>query len=208
MPTNTFFRLPEEKRQRFMDAAWEEFTRVGFNDVSIIRIIQNAHIPRGSFYQYFEDKEDLFSYLLKEGKVFIISKLVELLRKNGGDIYAVSLQAFDWLLRRDGHPEPFLSRWIRIVQVNPGLDCRGLFTEQSGQMPEEARQLVNTGMLRSAEQVYVDMVFFLLVGALTLAVVDTLQMPEQREKQRNILRQKVEIIQCGSASCDQLPDGK
>ena len=208
MPTNTFFRLPEEKRQRLMDAAWEEFTRTGFNDVSINRIIQNAHIPRGSFYQYFEDKGDLFSYLLMEGKAFVTSKLTELLRENDGDLYAVPLQAFDWLLHRDGNPEEFLSRWIRIVRVNPGLDCRALFTEEPGHMPEEARQLVDTGMLKDSAQVYVDTVFFLLVSALALAVVETLQEPEQWENQRNILRQKIEIIQYGSSAPGDLPDEK
>ena len=46
-----------------MDAAWEEFTTNSYTDASINRIIQKAHIPRGSFYQYFQDKEDLFWYL-------------------------------------------------------------------------------------------------------------------------------------------------
>ena len=53
MPTDTFFRLPKEKRQRLIDAAWEEFTQVRFTEASINKIIKGAHIPRGSFYQYF-----------------------------------------------------------------------------------------------------------------------------------------------------------
>ena len=65
MPTDTFFRLPEEKRQRLMDAAWEEFTTVRFSDASINKIIRAASIPRGSFYQYFSDKDDLFSFLVR-----------------------------------------------------------------------------------------------------------------------------------------------
>lgn len=204
MPTNTFFRLPEEKRQRFMDAAWEEFTQTGFNDVSINRIIQNAHIPRGSFYQYFEDKSDLFSHLLMEGKAVVTSKLTELLEKNGGDLYAVPLQAFDWLLHRDGNPEAFLDRWIRIVRVNPGLDCRALFTDEPGHIPEQARRLVNTDILKGSGQEYVDTVFFLLVSALTFAVVETLQAPEEWENQRSILGQKVDIIQYGSSTLGRL----
>ena len=51
MPKSTFFRLPEEKRGRLMDAAWAEFTRVSFAEASINRIIRSAQIPRGSFYQ-------------------------------------------------------------------------------------------------------------------------------------------------------------
>ena len=63
MPSATFFRLPEEKRQRLTDAAWAEMLSVRFDKVSINRIIQNAGISRGSFYQYFSDKQDLLHFL-------------------------------------------------------------------------------------------------------------------------------------------------
>ena len=53
MCTDTFLRLPEEKRTRFLDAAWEEFGRVKFGDVSINQIIRRAGIPRGSCQQQF-----------------------------------------------------------------------------------------------------------------------------------------------------------
>ena len=61
MPTDTFFRLPEEKRARILEGAWSEFTAVPYAEASINRIVQTSRIPRGSFYQYFEDKNDLFS---------------------------------------------------------------------------------------------------------------------------------------------------
>ena len=67
MPSATFFNLPGEKRRRLLDAAWEEMTAVSFDKVSINRIIQNAGIPRGSFYQYFTDKLELFRFLLSDG---------------------------------------------------------------------------------------------------------------------------------------------
>ena len=63
MPSDTFFRLPEAKRERLMEAAWDEFTAVRCSDASINKIIRSAGIPRGSFYQYFADKDDLFLYL-------------------------------------------------------------------------------------------------------------------------------------------------
>jgi AcrR family transcriptional regulator len=66
MPTERFFHLPEEKRQRITNAARKEFSRVPFDGVSINQIIQSADIPRGSFYQYFSDKLDLLSYLMSD----------------------------------------------------------------------------------------------------------------------------------------------
>ena len=79
MPSATFFRLPEEKRQRLIDACWEELTQVRFADVSINRIIAAARIPRGSFYQYFEDKEDLIRYLLEDLRQYFTTLLRNIL---------------------------------------------------------------------------------------------------------------------------------
>ncbi len=40
MPTDTFFRLPEEKRARILEGAWSEFTAVPYAEASINRIVQ------------------------------------------------------------------------------------------------------------------------------------------------------------------------
>ena len=60
MPYETFFNLPEEKRQTIFDILLEEFAENDYNSVSISRIVNRAGIAKGSFYQYFEDKKDLF----------------------------------------------------------------------------------------------------------------------------------------------------
>ena len=49
MCTETFLRLPEEKRRRFLDAAWEEFAGARVTDVSNKQIVRPAGIPPGSF---------------------------------------------------------------------------------------------------------------------------------------------------------------
>ena len=66
MPNKTFFNLSDEKRCRIVDAALQEFAAHSFNEASINRIIKNADIPKGSFYQYFKNKEDLYLYFLDE----------------------------------------------------------------------------------------------------------------------------------------------
>lgn len=65
MPTSTFFNLSDEKRQRILDSAIDEFARSSLEHASIARIIEKAGIPRGSFYQYFNDIQDLYNYVLK-----------------------------------------------------------------------------------------------------------------------------------------------
>ncbi|MCC6455313.1 MAG: TetR/AcrR family transcriptional regulator [Caldilineaceae bacterium] len=64
MPKETFFNLPEEKRENITNIAIDEFANNDYADVSISRMVARAGIAKGSFYQYFEGKEDLYSYLL------------------------------------------------------------------------------------------------------------------------------------------------
>ena len=64
MPSQTFFNLPEEKREVITKIALDEFTIHSYNSASISRIVKAANIAKGSFYQYFKDKKDLYLYLL------------------------------------------------------------------------------------------------------------------------------------------------
>ena len=64
MPKQTFLNLSHEKRQTIVNAATDEFSEYGFEAASINRIVANSGISKGSFYQYFEGKADVFKYLL------------------------------------------------------------------------------------------------------------------------------------------------
>ena len=64
MPKQTFLNLPEEKRRSVVEAAVDEFAEHGYKAASINRIVANSGISKGSFYQYFEDKMDVFKYLM------------------------------------------------------------------------------------------------------------------------------------------------
>ncbi len=63
MPKETFINLDKDKKHRIIEAALDEFAEHTFNEAKLSRIIKASKIPRGSFYQYFEDKYDLYKYL-------------------------------------------------------------------------------------------------------------------------------------------------
>lgn len=86
LPTQTFFNLPEKKRRNLIDAAEKEFARVPLHEASVSNIVKAAGIPRGSFYQYFKDKDDLYFYLLNEETENRKENFVEKLKKHNGDI--------------------------------------------------------------------------------------------------------------------------
>jgi AcrR family transcriptional regulator len=64
MPKQTFLNLPEEKRKAFIEIALDEFASNDYNTASVSKIVEKAGIAKGSVYQYFSDKQDLFMYLL------------------------------------------------------------------------------------------------------------------------------------------------
>lgn len=66
MPKSTFYNLNEEKKKRIFDAAIQEFAAHRFSEASLNKIVKNAEIPWGSFYQYFNDKEDIYLYMYEE----------------------------------------------------------------------------------------------------------------------------------------------
>lgn len=65
MPLSTFFNLPEEKRQKILECAIDEFAEHDYDSASVSKIVARAGIAKGSLYQYFADKSDLHSYLLE-----------------------------------------------------------------------------------------------------------------------------------------------
>lgn len=64
MPKQTFFNLPEEKRNHIIEVSIDEFAKAPYQNISINHLIKSMNIPTGSFYQYFEDKKDLYFYIL------------------------------------------------------------------------------------------------------------------------------------------------
>jgi AcrR family transcriptional regulator len=66
MPAATFFRLPPERRARLVREAIVEFSDRNYTEASLSEIARRAQIPKGSFYQYFDDKLDLYRWLLTD----------------------------------------------------------------------------------------------------------------------------------------------
>ncbi|HHY77920.1 MAG TPA: TetR/AcrR family transcriptional regulator [Clostridiales bacterium] len=66
MPKDNFFKLDQEKRDRIINAAYDEFItyKSNYKKASIKRIVKEADISIGSFYEYFDDKDDLFLFLI------------------------------------------------------------------------------------------------------------------------------------------------
>ena len=68
MPKEMFQKISKEKQETFINAAIDEFTTKSFENTSVNSIVKKAKISRGSFYNYFEDIEELFNYIFEKVK--------------------------------------------------------------------------------------------------------------------------------------------
>jgi AcrR family transcriptional regulator len=93
MPTETFHNLPEEKRLQIEKAAIAEFSANPLRSASINAIVSEAGIAKGSFYQYFENIDDLHGHIVS----IISKKKIEVI--NSLPLDSASLDTFRYLRR-------------------------------------------------------------------------------------------------------------
>lgn len=60
MPKATFYNIDKDKRERIVKCIIDEFSENTYETASINQIVKTADIAKGSFYQYFEDKTDIY----------------------------------------------------------------------------------------------------------------------------------------------------
>lgn len=65
MPTATWWNLDTQKRDVIVETALAEFARHNYAQASLSAIVKELGIAKGSMYQYFADKEELYLYVVK-----------------------------------------------------------------------------------------------------------------------------------------------
>jgi AcrR family transcriptional regulator len=70
MPRPRFFKLAPEKRAFILQRAGDEFVERGYQGASLNRLLEAANLSKGSFYYYFDDRDDLFAAVLENEITF------------------------------------------------------------------------------------------------------------------------------------------
>lgn len=98
MPTKAFYNLEKCKQTMILEAAKHEFSENFYEDASINKIIKEINMPRGSFYLYFENKEDIYLYILELYLKDFKKVLLNLLNKNNNDIFQSMIDLYDYII--------------------------------------------------------------------------------------------------------------
>jgi len=152
MPKRTFFNLPEDKRKILIQAVEKEFSRVPMFEASIANMVQDAGIPRGSFYQYFENKEDAFFYLLKEHTKKRQRDFISLLKQHDGDLFEAMAGTFHNIISDSPDNLPFIRNALLNMTHKVEHTFAGIFSSSvMDNSLDEISPLINKKYLNISE---------------------------------------------------------
>lgn len=98
MPKQTYYNLTADKKERIFNAGVLEFSYHDKNEASVNTIVRIANISKGSFYQYFDDKDEFYWYIVTEIIFGSVEKYEVMLRINKGDFIQTEEEMFNKLL--------------------------------------------------------------------------------------------------------------
>ena len=194
MPTDTFFGLPEEKRQKIINAARREFAEKTFDLTSIKNIAEDAEISRGSFYQYFESKEDLLEYIIKEHQNSRKKEMNKMIKKANGDIFEMCILLYDEMLAEkemDKEMKEFSKIFHNIMQSKEKQNLEK--NTLTGEIFEES---IKTEKLRINSQEDMLIIVKILLDITFKSVIDSKRELNQKNARKIILK-KLEFLKNG-----------
>ncbi len=148
MPHQTFFNLPEEKRQSVIDAALEEFSLYDYKTASLSRMVEKAGIAKGSMYQYFENKKDLYLYLMNHAAEVKLGYLTEHTRTYGKDFFSL-LKEISHASTRFNLSQPKYSRILYHAAREKHNEELG---DLAAEIREVARRYIKEMMLTASQR--------------------------------------------------------
>lgn len=199
MPTSTFYNLPEEKKEKLMGAIKNEFTRVSYSDVSINKIIQAADISRGSFYQYFEDKDDMLSYIMLGYQKAVFDVAKNSLIESKGDLFQMFLAiyhfAIDFVMEESTNS--FLKNVFADTRINTGLFTKRSKEEVLNHLTEQFMPYANLKILDLQEKEDLSNIVELLAATTRDAIAETFIDFDEIERSKADYYVKMKLLKRG-----------
>lgn len=190
MPTSTYYNLNPIKKERIENAVKKEFSRVPLIDMSVKNIVNDANIARGSFYQYFETREDLIKYILEKEFGKEEERFLKLLGETNKDIFET---AYRYLVGMIEMQEKNSSYYINIYQY---LRETKIFPLKNIDL-SNVNQYVNTSMLNvnTVEEAYAAI---RVIAIITFSKkMEILNNKVSKEKGLKEYKQELDIIKKG-----------
>ena len=197
MPKSTFYNLSEDKKQKIEEAIKEEFSKHSANKVSISNIIEKAGIPRGSFYQYFEDKDDALKYIINKFIEVENKEIEELLIKNEGDIFQTSVDIFEYILGKNSDKkERILCKNIIEELKNENTNMFEKFKAKD-KFKIRKENLINVENIRLESEEDLKYILKILSIVIRTEIINVMREKKTKEEAKKDLLKQIEILKRG-----------
>ncbi|MFE8697477.1 TetR/AcrR family transcriptional regulator [Cytobacillus sp. FJAT-53684] len=197
MPKITFFNLPEEKKQTLIQAAKIEFSRVPLYEASITNIIKSAGIPRGSFYQYFEDKEDAFFFLLNEWAKENKNHFIFILIKNNGDLFETMKEFFQVIIMEEENFHFLKNTFLNMTHRIERTFARSFNVNERNEGFEKISSLIDLSILNISDEKELFYVLKIILAVTIRNFIDKFARDLSAEEAVNIYMIEMNLLKKG-----------
>ena len=201
MPTKTFFNLPEAKQKMLLKAAEKEFSRVLYRDASINKIVQNANISRGSFYMYFENKEDLYLYIIKRQHTCFNFKLIDNIKKGNGDFLIAIEKLYEeclLFLKNSDQKDILKNMFLNMKEETNSNLFEKARPDLFGHFEKELLDIINFDLYRFKTSLEIIDAFHLSMMVMINAIISNLlNIDGDISKQKETFYRRLNIIKYG-----------
>ncbi len=167
MPMKLFTELDSEKQERILDAALKEFAEYGYENGSTNRIVKNCGISKGSLFKYFENKEDLYFYLIDTVSAEMAEETRVDIGKLSKDLYErvieYSVTEISWYVTN-----PVKGRFMIGIASETGSDIGRKIIERYGEKSTDIYETLLKGVdmsgLHSNRKEITDILRWVLMG--------------------------------------------
>lgn len=172
--------------------------------MSINRIVKDAGIPRGSYYQYFKNKQDLYGFVLEDLRSALMQNVACALTANGGDLFCALLTAYDGAAQYAKTQESAVL--FANLLVGFGEKCRPTPGRLLTGSTEAIFDAIDRTRLRedAAESLdeLVELSFLVFISALAELFLDITRAELLRKK----LQTRLHLIQFGALDAPDMPE--
>ena len=195
----TFFNLNIEKREKIKKAIINEFSKNTIAKASISNIVEEAQIPRGSFYQYFEDKEDALKYIIDEFIKVEREEIKDSLKRNNGDIFVTSIDIFRYVSKKSYNDTDMMLCHNIIqklkeenVNIFDGINYKSMYKAN-----KENGNIINTDILKIENEEDLKYIMKILTVVIRASIMDVVTKKKSEEKAEEELEKQIEILKRG-----------
>ena len=195
MAKQTFLNLPEEKKFNVLNSLKKEFSRAALKDALVSNINNDAKKPRGRLYQYFENIEDSYYYVIEEYSKDIKKYLLDEIKNNNGDIISAYRNLYIYIL--DIIEKEENKAYFEKIFLNMSYEVQSMFTPNFNDGLNKIINHVDISNLNISSRFNIAYVLDIIESTMMNNIIKSYKRNLSREKNIEVFEKELALICVG-----------